>query len=176
MKKKYVLISGFAFGEKADMIKLKRLAQQGWILDGITPFFYRLKKGKPQNIDYSLDYRSDFDEEYFAIFEYAGWVHRATIADMHIFSAPEGTIPLYLDFAEQSEQYLPIIRQTAKGSALSFLVLILLGIHHRFGSLIPWVSHLLMALLIVAWVVFVFNFMPCIGYALRRKRMARAGQ
>ena len=134
MKKKYVPISGFAFGEKADFAKLERLARQGWILDGINMFFYRLKKEEPQTIVYSLDYRSDCDDEYFAIFQAAVWTHRATLADTHIFSAPEGTTPLYLDAAEQSEQYLPIIRETAKGSAVSFLFLILLGILRHIGS------------------------------------------
>jgi hypothetical protein len=176
VKKKYVPISGFAFGEKADFAKLERLARQGWILDGISMFFYRLKKEEPQTIVYSLDYRSDCDDEYFAIFQAAGWTHRATLADTHIFSAPEGTTPLYLDAAEQSEQYLPIIRETAKGSAVSFLFLILLGILRHIGSPLTWTSPVFMVLFVLAWVVFVFNFMPCLGYLFRRLRSVRTGR
>jgi hypothetical protein len=176
VKKKYVLVSGLAFGEKADMRKLKKLAQQGWILDGITSFFYRFRKGQPQTLDYSVDYRSDYDDEYFTIFQEAGWTHRATLGEIHIFSAPEGTTPLYLDTAEQSEQYLPMIRETAKGSAISFLVLVILAIALRVGGVPGWLSHVLFVFLVFAWVVFVFNFMPCIGFLVRRLRMARAGQ
>src|SRR5690625_4194842 len=108
MRYKYVMISGFAFGEKGDMKKLKKLAKEGWILDELTPLFYKLKSGEPQNIDYSLDYQSDYDEEYFRIFHEAGWTHRATLADeIHIFSAPEGTNPIYMNAIEQSDPYVP---------------------------------------------------------------------
>lgn len=174
MKHKYVMISGFAFGEKADMKKLKRLASQGWILEGLTPFFYKLRKGEPANIDYSLDYRSDYDEEYFKIFQEAGWIHRATHAgEMHIFSAPEGTTPLYLDPDEQSEQYLPMIKGTAKGSASSFAISCLLATLWHFIGPTGWISDILMALWILVWIVFVFNFLPCMGFLFRRIRMAR---
>jgi hypothetical protein len=84
VKNKYVLISGFAFSEKADMRKLAKLAKQGWILQAISSAFYKLKKGEPQNLDYTLDYQSDYDEEYFTIFQEAGWTHRTTLGEMHI--------------------------------------------------------------------------------------------
>lgn len=177
MKHKYVIISGFAFGEETDMKKLKGLAQRGWILDGLTSFFYRLKKGEPQNIEYSLDYQSDYDEEYFRIFQEAGWTHRATLADeMHIFSAPEGTIPIYLDTAEQSEQYLPMIRSGARGSVVSFLTLLFLGILKRLSGASGWISLVLMILMLLAWIVFVFNFFPCMGYLFRRIRAVWQGK
>ena len=174
MKHKYVMISGFAFGEKADMRRLERLAKQGWLLEDLTPFFYKLKKGEPQSIEYSLDYQSDYDEEYFKIFQEAGWVHRVTYgSEVHIFAASEGTIPLYLDAAEQSEQYLPMIKGTAKGSISSFGILCLLAALRHFLGTTGWIAHVFMALWILAWVVFVFNFLPCIGFLFRRIRMAR---
>ncbi|HKM43162.1 MAG TPA: DUF2812 domain-containing protein [Limnochordia bacterium] len=176
MKHKYVIISGLAFGEKADMKKLKGLAQRGWILDGLTLFFYRLRKGEPQNIEYSLDYQSEYDEEYFTIFQEAGWTHRATLAaEMHIFSAPEGTVPIYLDTAEQSEQYLPMIKAGAMGSIVSLLILLSLGIFKRLSGASGWMSLVLIIPMLLAWIIFVFNFFPCMGYLFRRIRAVWQG-
>ena len=69
MKNKYVAIRGLAFSENSEMEKLSKYAREGWLLEDIVcGFFYKLRKGKPQNIVYSLDYQSNADEEYFSIF------------------------------------------------------------------------------------------------------------
>lgn len=171
MRYKYVMISGFAFSDKADMRKLERLAQRGWILDGVTSLFYRLRKEEPQNLQYTLDYQSEYDEEYFRIFQEANWTHRATFAEeVHIFSAPDGTVPIYLDAVEESEQYLPMIKSGAIGGAISALFLIALLVTVRFTNATGWVGYTLLCLLVLAWIAFVFCFFPCAGYLLRRLR------
>src|SRR5699024_1009621 len=74
-QKKYVSSGGLAFSEEKDMKKLSKYAKKGWILEGFAPFGYRLQKGEPATIQYSLDYQMDADEDYFAYFEAAGWSH-----------------------------------------------------------------------------------------------------
>jgi hypothetical protein len=67
MKSKYVMISGLAFSEESDMEKLKNYASEGWILEKIVwGFWYKLRKDKPQNIIYNLDYQTEANEEYFS--------------------------------------------------------------------------------------------------------------
>lgn len=177
MRYKYVMISGFAFSEEADLRKLENLAKRGWILDGITSLFFRLRKEEPQNLKYSLDYQSDYDEEYFHLFQEAGWTHRGTIGEhVHIFSAPEGTTPLYLDAVEQSEQYLPLIRTGALGGAVSLAFLLFFGALMRIINPSGWISHLLLVSLILSWIAFVFCFFPCVGYLVRRLRAVRSAR
>ncbi|MPM60484.1 hypothetical protein SDC9_107335 [bioreactor metagenome] len=81
------MINGLAFSEESDMEKLKDYASQGWILEDIVGgFFYKLRKDRPQNIVYSLDYQLDADGEYFTIFKEAGWKLVLSInKQMHIF-------------------------------------------------------------------------------------------
>ena len=87
MKRKYVMIRGLAFSEEDDMEKLKNYASQGWILEDIVwGFFYKLRKDKPQNIVYNLDYQTETNEEYFTMFKEAGWKLVVSIENyMHIF-------------------------------------------------------------------------------------------
>lgn len=99
MKSKYVMIGGFALSEENDMEKFKNYASQGQILEDIIGgLFYKLKKDKPQDIVYSLDYQLEANEEYFSLFKEAGWELVLSIGNqMHIFSSQAGTKPIYSD-------------------------------------------------------------------------------
>ncbi|HZG73628.1 MAG TPA: DUF2812 domain-containing protein, partial [Chondromyces sp.] len=95
---KYVSNNGLAFTEEKEMKKLADYAKQGWILEGFAGLGYKLKKSEPQNIVYSLDYQQEADQEYFSYFETAGWSHVCSAGkEIHIFSAPAGTEPIYSD-------------------------------------------------------------------------------
>jgi hypothetical protein len=74
MKTKFVYNSGLAFSEEKEMKKLSKYARKGWLLESFAGFGfgYKLREGKPKNIDYSLDYQNGADEDYFEFFEAAG--------------------------------------------------------------------------------------------------------
>ncbi|WP_311315488.1 MULTISPECIES: DUF2812 domain-containing protein [Clostridium] len=128
MKSKYVIINGLAFSEESDMEKLKNYASQGWILEDIVGgFFYKLRKDKPQNIVYSLDYQLDVDGEYFTIFKEAGWELVLSVNNqMHIFLAQAGTKPIYSDSKSEIDKYTRVRNQTRRGTIYSLIMAILI--------------------------------------------------
>lgn len=76
-KYKYISNMGLAFDEERTLKKLNSLAKEGWILDKLTLWRgYRLRRGEPQELVYSMDYKK-LDErsqkEYFEMFEMSGW-------------------------------------------------------------------------------------------------------
>ncbi|MDD7795369.1 DUF2812 domain-containing protein [Clostridium sp. 'White wine YQ'] len=178
MKSKYVMIEGLAFNEEGDMKRLSEYASQGWILEGIVGgFFYKLKKDKPQNIVYSLDYQTEANEEYFNIFKEAGWNHIISVGkQMHIFSAEEGTKPIYSDRETQIDKYEDVRLRTGKASLYSSIAGILL-----IGLLIfSFIARLpiflpILCLLVIDIVIFVFNFMPYVAYNSRIKQIEKDG-
>lgn len=128
MKSKYVMIGGFALSEENDMEKLKNYASQGWILEDIIGgLFYKLKKDKPQDIVYSLDYQLEANEEYFSLFKEAGWKLVLSIGNqMHIFSSQAGTKPIYSDCESEVSKYIRMKNQTKKGCIYSLILAIVL--------------------------------------------------
>ncbi|RXI42121.1 DUF2812 domain-containing protein [Clostridium tetani] len=179
MKNKYVMISGLAFSEESDMEKLKNYGKEGWILEDIIGgFFYKLKKDKPQDIVYSVDYQSEADEEYFTIFKEAGWNPVVSLGNqMHIFSAQAGTKPIYSDCESEIDKYISARNQTKKGTFYSLIIAILL-IGLLVASLITArpMFLIIFGLLIIDIVVFVFNFMPYLAYNSRIKQIKKYGK
>jgi len=99
-KTKYMPSNGLAFSEQKDMEKLAKKAKQGWMLKKFAFMGYRLEKSEPEDIQYSIDYRSlekGEKEEYFELFQMAGWSHVCSNYDIHIFKAATGTQPIYSD-------------------------------------------------------------------------------
>lgn len=174
MDNKYVMIRGLAFSEESDMNKLKNYANEGWILESIVAgFFYRLKKDKPQNIDYSLDYQSEATEEYFNLFTEAGWTLIVSVGNqMHIFSAQEGTKPIYSDCESEIDKYARVKKQTGKGAIYSFIAMIIFAILVKsfFTTLKP-ISIVTNILFIASVTAFIFNFMPYLAYTYRLRKM-----
>ncbi|MBU3171728.1 DUF2812 domain-containing protein [Clostridium estertheticum] len=179
MKSKYVMISGLAFSEEGDMEKLKNYASQGWILEDIVGcFFYKLRKDKPQNIVYNLDYQTETNEEYFTIFKDAGWKLVVSIENcMHIFSAQAGTKPIYSDCESEIDKYTSIKNQTKKGTLYSLIIAIaLMGLLVVSSIVIKPIFLIILGLLIIDIFIFVFNFMPYLAYNSRIKQIKKYGK
>lgn len=176
MKNKYVAIGGFAFTEESDMKKLSNYARKGWILDSIVGgFFYKLRKGTPQNIIYTLDYQDNVDEEYFSIFKEAGWDLVVSIGNkMNIFSAPVGTKPIYSDMDTEMEKYKIMKEQTKRGTVYSLLIGVILVISMIVSVIaVKSIFLILLGLFIIDIIVFIFNFMPYLAYNDRVKQVGK---
>lgn len=176
MKNKYVAIGGFAFTEESDMKKLSNYARKGWILDSIVGgFFYKLRKGTPQNIIYTLDYQDNVDEEYFSIFKEAGWELVVSIGNkMNIFSAPVGTKPIYSDMDTEMEKYKIMKEQTKRGTVYSLLIGVILVISMIVSVIaVKSIFLILLGLFIIDIIVFIFNFMPYLAYNDRVKQVGK---
>lgn len=179
MKSKYVMINGFAFSEEGDMEKLKNYASQGWILEDIVwGFFYKLRKDKPQNIVYNLDYQTETNEEYFTIFKEAGWKLVVSIENyMHIFSAQAGTKPIYSDCESEIDKYTSIRNQTRKGTLYSLIIsIVLMGLLVVSSIVIKPIFLIILGLLIIDIFIFVLNYMPYLAYNSRIKQIKKYGK
>lgn len=176
MKNRYVMISGLAFREESDMEKLKNYASQGWILEDIIGgFFYKLKKDKPQDIIYNLDYQPESNEEYFTIFKEAGWKLVVSVENyMHIFSAQAGTKPIYSDCESEIDKYTNIRNRTKKGTLYSLIIAVaLIGLLVVSLNAIRPIFLIILGLLIIDIFMFVFNFMPYLAYNSRIKQIKK---
>lgn len=179
MKSKYVMITGLAFSEESDMEKLKSYASQGWILEDIIGgFFYKLKKDKPQDIVYSLDYQAEANEEYFTIFKETGWKLIVSVKNkMHIFSAKAGTKPIYSDCDSEIGKYTSIRSQIGKGTLYSLIIaMVLMGLLVVSAIAIRPMFLIIFGLLIIDVFIFVFNYMPYLSYNSRIKQMKKDGK
>lgn len=179
MKSKYVMISGFAFSEEGDMEKLKNYASQGWILEDIVGgFFYKLRKDKPKNIVYNLDYQTDANEEYFNIFKVAGWNIVVSVEKyIHIFSAQAGTKPIYSDRESEIDKYTSIRNRARNGTLYSLVLSIILMVVLIISSIaIRPIFLIILGLLIIDIFVFIFNFMPYLAYNSRIKQIKEYGK
>lgn len=173
---KYVMMGGFAFSENSDMEKLKRFAKEGWIIDGVSlPILsYRLKKGKPQNLDFAVDYQSGVDEDYFSLFESAGWRHEATIGDeIHIFSAPEGTKPIYTDKTSEIDKLKTIGDKFKYPSMYSMILLAIMIVINIFAPQEGMLHYGIIGITILVITASIFTGMPYIGYQYRLKNIKR---
>ncbi len=100
---------GLAFDEERTLKKLNSLAKEGWILDKLTLWRgYRLRRGEPQELVYSMDYKK-LDErsqkEYFEMFEMSDWKHIYSYQNIHFFVAPHGNIPIYTEMDSHQHKY-----------------------------------------------------------------------
>ncbi len=108
-KTKYIVSGGIAFSEKKDLKQLKKFAAQGWLVKRYKGMGYELELGEPEIVDYSIDIRQlspDEEDEYFAMFEFAGWEHVCSSYDTHLFKASVGTKPIYSDSKTKAEKLL----------------------------------------------------------------------
>lgn len=172
MKNKYVMVSGFAFSEETDMEKLSGYARKGWVLEGISRvFFYKLKKDTPQDIIYSVDYQKEATEEYFELFSQAGWRRVTSIGnEIHIFSAPADTKPIYSERDTELEKYVDVKNKTAKGSIYSLVsIAVSMALMVLSVAFIRQIFIFTLLLFIISIIAFVFNFMSYLAYNSRLK-------
>ena len=171
---KYLMMGGFAFSENSDMKKLKKLAKKGWLLKGSKFLSYQLEKGEPKDLDFAVDYRDELDEDYLMTFEKSGWKLELSVGNVHVFSAKEGTQPIYTDKDSEMEklkcQELYFKKPAIFSSLLlvAFLVLDVLIIPAT--GLIHFIWTMGITALIIATV---FTGMPYLGYKIRRRRLRK---
>lgn len=135
---KYIKNRGLGRFEEKEMAKLARYSQQGWHLEGFYGFKFKLRKGKPRNLKYSLDYQKNPNKEYFSFFGAAGWMHVCSADEIHIFCAPENARPIYTDSKSRIEMYEEEKRRMGK-RAFPFLIasvfFVLLGLMGNYLGL-----------------------------------------
>jgi hypothetical protein len=174
---KYVPSGGLAFSEEKDMMKLQAYAKEGWLLYKFALLGYKLKKGEPQDIQYSLDYKRNADEDYYSYFEAAGWSNVCSIGnEIHIFSAPIGTKPIYSDKATAIEKYEREQKKMKKIALPSLIIFIALTAVSILGEyeLLPLPVRIGSSILsIIPLVILVFSGMPYISYTFKLRRMRK---
>ncbi len=175
-KTKYILSGGTAFAEKEDLQKLSDYAKKGWLLDRFAFLGYTLKKGKPQELQYSLDFQEHADDEYFLLFKEAGWQHVCSTGNaMHIFSALPGTKPIYSDVETIVDRYKREKHSVGK-AALSILVamvfLLLFDVMSLYGWLPKAVGTITEILVATLTVLLVFPGLPYLAYQRKLKKLS----
>lgn len=171
MKRKYMSSWGLAFTEEREMRKLEQMAAQGWHLEKFAPLGYSLVEGEPADVQYSLDYRTRPDEEYFEMFASSGWEHVTSTGDeIHIFKGRPGARPIYSDRETMIAKYATEERQMGR-AALTFLV-VWLGL--LLLMQVDWSSVMATALFVVHLLItigLIFTGLPYLGFLVKRKRM-----
>ncbi|WP_029270971.1 DUF2812 domain-containing protein [Virgibacillus alimentarius] len=174
---KYVSSGGLAFSEEKDMKKLSKYAKKGWILEGFAPFGYRLQKGEPATIQYSLDYQMDADEDYFAYFEAAGWSHVCSSGNsIHLFYAPVGTAPIYSDKETMIEKYETEKKKMGKAAFIMLIITFTFMFLGALGSY-GWVPALIrngsLILGYLSLIALIFTGMPYFGYRNKLNKLLK---
>lgn len=126
---KYVPSGGLVLSEKKDMKKLSKLAKEGWILESFEKLSYKLRRGKPEDVIYCIDYNEDKEEIdlYLELFESSEWKHVCSFEAYHFFKASPGTQPIYTDKDSLSLKYKKLYNLIKK-SIVIILVLAVLSI------------------------------------------------
>ncbi|MCY8068388.1 DUF2812 domain-containing protein [Bacillus haynesii] len=159
---KYMMSEGLAFSEEKDMKKLSEMASKGWMLDSFAFMGYKLKKGEPKNVTYSIDYQ-DIDEDsfegYIEMFVAAGWEHVCSRHRMHVFAAPPGTSPIYTDRSTLIEKYKRSEKSVRYVTITLICLTFLTTILHYTAALPKWVS---LTCFVVTW-PFVLTYAAVIG-------------
>jgi hypothetical protein len=172
---KYVPSGGLAFTEKRDMQKLSKYAKKGWLLERFAPFGYKLRKGDPQTLEYSVDYHTNVDEEYYSIFEDAGWSYVCSAGEAyHVFRAAAGTAPIYTDtgtLVDKYEREKKSVGKLALPLLIAMIVFIFLGIMGANGWLPEIVMNISRVLGIVTLVMLVFPGLPYIAYRFKLNKL-----
>lgn len=159
-KTKYFTSGGIAFSENSDLKRLKKFASKGWNVKRYKGMGYELEKGEPELVDFSIDihHLSKGDEdEYFAMFEYAGWEHVCSSNNTHLFKASIGTEPIYSDRETKAEKLLRLQKSILPAVWITVCLTVITYILMLFSG---------GAISLVFEVVFVISLMlmaPCIS-------------
>ena len=173
---KYIMSYGVAFDEEYEMKQLSNYAKQGWLLEdsALGGFFYKLRKDKPQDLRYSLDYQQNADEEYFKIFSEAGWIKVISKNNfLHIFSAPIGTNPIYIDSKAEVEKYIKMNDFTKTGSIYSLIAMIISFLLLVVSNtMMQTLNPIFKILFIILAAIFVMFFATYISYNHRSQNVS----
>lgn len=168
---RYVMMRGLAFSETSDMKTLQNLAQDGWQLEGISfCIMFRLRKAEPEQVEYSMDYREDADEDYFEYFRATGWEPVLSAGHIHIFKAPPGTRPLYTDSQTIWEKYSIEKRRFGRYTLFSLPLVALIFVMVALVEAPPDWLYILPPLLIAPFTV---SFMTYLGYVTQLAKLKK---
>jgi hypothetical protein len=175
---KYVLNRGLAFSEDRDMQNFSDYAKEGWFLESFAflGFGYKLRKGTPKKLIYSLDYRKDADDEYFSLFKASGWSLVCSEAHIHIFSAPVGTKPIYTDqdtLIEKYEQEKNTMGRYALTFLLAAIAFFLIYGLNDWITLPLWASKIFLILGVLSIIPLVFTGLPYCQYLRKSKYLQK---
>jgi len=176
--KRYAMSGGLAFSEQGDMNKLSRFAAQGWLLESFAPLGYFLRRGTPAQLDYCVDYHEVAPQEldgYSELFQAGGWTRVCSVGDIHIFSAPKGTKPIYTDMETNREKYVRNVRNLRpflSVPAATVGLITLLAAAHLLDAA-GWILHALFALMTIGAALGVPILMTYAASRLRLNRMSR---
>ena len=153
-KTKRMKSNGLAFADQKDMDTLRNMALEGWILKRFHGFGYEFEEGKPEDVTYNIDYRSlkNVDpDEYFELFEMAGWEHVCSDGTMHIVKAAPRTKPIYTDSETEKEKYIQLqaILKYPTSICIIATMIVFIGILIADGLLLHVVSGLFIVLFII---------------------------
>ncbi|MBK5241724.1 DUF2812 domain-containing protein [Clostridium sp.] len=178
MKKenKYIMNMGLAFDEDRAMRKLSQMAKEGWILKEMSLSRYKLVKGQPKEIVYSMDYKelSKDDNEYFEVFQSSGWEHMCSFGPYHFFSAPPETVSIYTEKENYLSKYEKSKHVYKKTAIISIVILIFVNlIEFSLKSKIDGtiVKNILIIIGTISFALAAPCLMVCIAYYLKEKRI-----
>jgi hypothetical protein len=177
-KNSYIMNMGLAFDEDRAMKKLSQKAKEGWILEEMSLFRYKLVKRQPKEIVYSMDYKelSKNDNEYFELFQSSGWEHMCSYGAFHFFSAPPETVPIYTEKETYFSKYESSRDGYKKTAIISILVLIFVNmIEFLLTSKIEGtiMKNILFFVGIISVAIAVPSIMVSIAFALKEKRILK---
>lgn len=165
---KYIMSKGLSVAEHEEMQMLADYASKGWKLEKFAFMGYKLKKAEPENLQYSLDYTTNPDEDYFLYFNEAGWNRVCSIGNiMHIFSAPQGTKKIYTDNDTEIEKHIgqyESLKKVAIPSSICLIILFALMALVKNNYLPDTYNTILLVISIPTVVVSVFTTIPCLNH------------
>lgn len=167
---KIMFNDGWAFSEQKMLTQLEEYAKEGWILERATILKFYLKKGKPQNLQYAMDFQPKVDdfEEYKKIFESAGWQYVCHCYGFYIFKAYPGTQKIHTDLTLIEEW-----RNKEKRKSIRLIIISLIGIITfyclgRLFSPIPIVSTLCFIIYFLMGCLFAVSALLTYGWIFRK--------
>ncbi len=174
---RYLWNWGLAFDEARLLKRLEDLAGKGWILDSISALRYRLRKGEPQALRYSMDYRklkAGDEMEYLTVFAEAGWERVCSLQGIYFFCAAQDAVAIHTDQATKKEKYSGYKRGSFLAmviSALLFVVLFGLEQMNAFAFLGRSQNLVFPFLLAGTGAVFIPSCMMSMAYAKRMREI-----
>jgi len=173
-KTKYMMSGGLAFSEKSDMKKLSKKSLQGWHLKKFSFMGYGLEKGEPSEVIYTIDYHlveENDKEEYFELFEMAGWAHVCSEYNMHIFKAPKETEPIYTDKITTIEKYNRLRKPLQKWAiSITLLLLVFIMLTTLTIGIVKEISVIGLYIMIVLFVPSIMTFIAAFTRQLKSTR------
>lgn len=174
---KYIINMGLAFDEDRAMRKLSDMAKEGWVLEEMTLFRYKLVKHDPANLVYTMDYKKmDNDEsEYFDLFEDSGWKHMSSYGGFHFFAGSPGVVPIYTDKKSYLEKYKSYKQGCVKSVLVSIFIIMLTFIFKALLGPIEgtFIRYILKFIYAISVIILIPSVMMLIAYSIREKKLFR---